>query len=172
MLADRRECACSTHDISPGGLAVTAELRPAAGEIVIVYLEVLGRIEGVVVRHFADGFAMTIRASATRREKLASQLTWLINQAEIEDSSRKHQRIVPKNREVTIIDAIGRKNIATVENLSRSGAALKVKGRYVPQSIIRIGETKAQVMRVLEDGIAVSFLIPIPVEHFDADVQL
>ena len=115
---------------------------------------------------------MTIRASAARREKLASQLTWLINRAEVEETSRKHQRLVPNKRDVTLVDPIGRKVPAVIDNLSRSGAALKVKGRYALQSIVRIGETKAQVVRLLDDGIAVSFLIPIPVEMFDADITL
>ena len=63
MLADRREFPCVTKDISPGGVAINSTVRPGIGELVIVYLDVVGRIEGTVVRYFPNGFAMTISAS-------------------------------------------------------------------------------------------------------------
>src|SRR5260221_6208250 len=74
MLRDRREFACQTIDISPGGVALMAPTAGEIGERVVVYLDHLGRIEGNIARHFADGFAMTIGAPTLKRQKLADQL--------------------------------------------------------------------------------------------------
>jgi hypothetical protein len=44
----------------------------AAGERVIAYVDHLGRLEGKIARLFQNGFAMTISATARKRDKLAA----------------------------------------------------------------------------------------------------
>src|SRR6202158_4999759 len=79
MLADRREFPCQVVNMSPGGMALMAPVSGAAGERIIAYVDHLGRLEGHVARLFQNGFAMTIGATARKRDKLAAQLTWLAN---------------------------------------------------------------------------------------------
>src|SRR5580700_3008570 len=94
MLEDRREFPCQTIDISPGGVGLVAPVPGQIGSRVIVYLEHIGRIEGLVVRELENGFAMTIVAPQRKQEKLAAQLTWLINrQAFGLPEDRRHERI-------------------------------------------------------------------------------
>src|SRR3954447_14961466 len=79
MLADRREFPCQVVDMSPGGMALIAPVTGNAGERVIAYVDHIGRLEGVLVRQFDNGFAMTVAATPRKRDKLAAQLTWLAN---------------------------------------------------------------------------------------------
>src|ERR1700730_8760898 len=77
MLADRREFPCQVVNMSPGGMALMAPVSGAPGERIIAYVDHLGRLEGHIARLFQNGFAMTIGATARKRDKLAAQLTWL-----------------------------------------------------------------------------------------------
>src|SRR3954462_12610663 len=77
MLADRREFPCQVVDMSLGGMALIAPVTGNAGERVIAYVDHIGRLEGVLVRQFDNGFAMTVAATPRKRDKLAAQLTWL-----------------------------------------------------------------------------------------------
>ncbi len=63
MLTDRRELPCQTIDVSAGGLALAAPVVGHIGQRVVVYLEHLGRLEGDIVRHLKDGFAIELRLS-------------------------------------------------------------------------------------------------------------
>ena len=73
------EFACSTIDISPGGLALQGAQLGKAGERCIAYLHELGRIEGVVVRQFAHGFALKLNVAAVKRERLAQVIARLVD---------------------------------------------------------------------------------------------
>src|SRR5438309_11007021 len=67
MLPDRREFPCQVADMSPGGMALNALVAGQIGERVIAYVDHVGRLEGVVARHFHNGFAMTIAATPRKR---------------------------------------------------------------------------------------------------------
>ena len=79
MLTDRREYPCQVVNMSPGGMALIAPVCGQVAERVIAYVDHVGRLEGVIARHFENGFAMTIAATSRKRDKLAAQLTWLAN---------------------------------------------------------------------------------------------
>src|SRR5215467_11855968 len=97
MLADRREYPCQVQDMSPGGMALVAPVAGKAGERVVAYIDHLGRLEGTIVRVVPNGFAMTISATARKREKLAAQLTWLANRHLLGSAEdRRHERLEPK----------------------------------------------------------------------------
>jgi hypothetical protein len=75
MLQNRQEYSCQTLNMSPAGAALTAEMPPSVGELVVAYADI-GRLEGRCVRLFGNGFAMTVAGTIRRRDKLASLLTW------------------------------------------------------------------------------------------------
>src|SRR5580704_3009719 len=98
MLADRREFPCQVVNMSPGGMAVIAPVGGAPGERIIAYVDHLGRLEGHVARVFQNGFAMTLSATARKRDKLAAQLTWLANRHILDSpEDRRHGRMPPRN---------------------------------------------------------------------------
>src|SRR3979411_1177858 len=67
MLADRREFPCQVINMSPGGMALIAPVAGKPGERVIAYVDHVGRLEGVVARHFDNGLGMSIRADPGER---------------------------------------------------------------------------------------------------------
>src|ERR1700755_115865 len=98
MLSDRREFPCQVINMSPGGIAMGAPVGGQPGERVIAYIDHLGRLEGHVARPFPNGFAMTIAATARKRDKLAAQLTWLANRHLLDSpEDRRHGRMAPRN---------------------------------------------------------------------------
>ncbi|HEV3247783.1 MAG TPA: PilZ domain-containing protein [Beijerinckiaceae bacterium] len=173
MLEDRREYPCQTIDISPGGVGLVAPVQGPIGSRVIVYLEQIGRIEGVVVRELENGFAMTIVAPPRKQDKLTAQLTWLVNrQAFGLPEDRRHERLELANTNSVIAFKDGRRLPAIIVDCSISGAALDC-GEMVPLGTqVTVGHREARVVRHFEGGIAVEFEQPISGERFNSDFKL
>lgn len=173
MLPDRREYPCQTIDMSPGGLALAAPKRPAIGEKIIVYLDGLGRVEGVATRQLEDGFAMELRVPLTKREKLADQLTWLANRAALGmPEDRRHERIEPKIRRTTLKMPDGQVHAVKIIDVSLSGTAVQTNAEPKMGDIVTVGETPCRVVRVFDGGVAMEFTRMLNEAHFDEDIQL
>jgi hypothetical protein len=173
MLETRQEFPCQAIDMSPGGLLVKAPAIGHLGERVIVYLEQLGRIEGKITRVMPGGFAISISTTMRKRDKLASQLTWLANRSVLGlPEDRRHTRIVPRNplTVVTLPDG-GALNVRLID-VSMSGAAFSGEVALEKGMPITIGSTPARVVRVTENGIAAEFMNPISPERFDENIIL
>ncbi len=173
MLADRREYACQTTDMSPGGVALIAPVKGAVGERVILYLEHIGRIEGEITRHLPDGFAMSISATLRKRDKIASQLTWLANRHALGlPEDRRHERVVPRNPMVEMKVESGRILTARLIDVSISGAAISIADPLPIGASVTLGRTPAKVVRHFQGGMAVEFLLPISPDRFDDNLTL
>ena len=160
MLADRREFPCQVIDMSPGGMAVLAPVAGQPGERVIAYVDHLGRLEGKIARLIDNGFAMTISATARKRDKLAAQLTWLANRQILNlPEDRRHGRFTPRNPMARLILPNGTNVACRVIDLSASGAAVAINPDLRPEvgSAVTIGKTQGRVVRHIEDGFAIEF---------------
>jgi hypothetical protein len=158
MLADRREFPCQVVNMSPGGMALIAPVAGAAGERVIAYVDHLGRLEGHIARTFQNGFAMTISATARKRDKLAAQLTWLANRHILGlPEDRRHGRIVPRNPMGRLIMPNGINLTCRIIDVSQSGAGVATDQRPPIGSLVTLGKVQGRVVRHLEDGFAVEF---------------
>ena len=170
MRVDRKEYDCTTLDMSPGGVALKAEAGAHIGERIVVYLNQIGRVEGICARVFDGGFAMTMQLPAIKRERLADQLTWLANRQGLglaED--RRHARIVPRFAHSTLKLVSGLERRAKLLDISRSGAALTVDAQVPVGAAVTVGRTPAQVVRIFPGGIAVEFNRIVPEEQFNDD---
>jgi len=158
MLADRREFPCQVINMSPGGIALIAPVSGQPGERVIAYIDHLGRLEGIVARQFLNGFAMTISATARKRDKLAAQLTWLANRSILNlPEDRRHDRITPRNPNGRLILPNGVNVGCRIIDVSLSGAAIATTQRPEVGSQVTIGKIPGRVVRHIEDGIAIEF---------------
>jgi hypothetical protein len=160
MREDRTEHACDVLNMSPGDLNIRAIASCAPGERVIAYLDHVGRIEGRVTRVTDDGFAAEIVASERKREKLAAQLTWLVNRHELNlPEDRRHERGANSTNVSTVLELDdGRKYPARLIDLSLSGAAVTVAVKPPMGSNVRLGIKAGRVVRHFDDGVAVEFL--------------
>ncbi|GGD90507.1 pilus assembly protein PilZ [Aureimonas endophytica] len=160
MLEDRSEYPCRLKDMSPGDVALLTPARARLGEHVILYVDQLGRFEGKVKRLFAGGFALAVEMTERKREKLAAQLTWLANRSELNlPEDRRHERLQPHNPVVQMVLEDGRKYQVRIIDLSLSGAALQAEVRPAVGSRILLGHTQSRVVRLLEEGFAVEFVV-------------
>jgi len=173
MLEDRREFPCQTVDVSVGGLALTAPVVGALGERVVAYFDALGRIEGIIVRHFEHGFAMTAIMPPAKREKLVNQLTWLVNRKTLGlPEDRRHERIVPRELNTNI--RLADKTIvpAKIVDISVSGAAVTCAKQSPMGAMVQIGRRRACVVRTFDQGMALEFALPLSFDQFDENVIL
>lgn len=173
MLSSRREYPCRTLDMSPGGVSLIVPVKGAIGERVVVYLEHVGRIEGQIVRHIADGFAMTIAATPRKRDKLAAQLTWLANRNALGlPEDRRHERITPRAARSTMTIEDGREYVVRLIDISLSGAGVSTETKPPLGSPVTLGSTPGKVVRHFESGIAVEFRHPLSPDIFDENIVL
>jgi hypothetical protein len=173
MLADRREFPCQTIDMSPGGVALFAPVKAEVRERVIVYLDQIGRVEGIVARQLENGFALALNVTMMKREKLAEQLTWLANRHALGmPEDRRHERIVPAYTRAMVTMADGTVFSAKLIDVSLSGAAVKSDARVAMGMVVQIGGTQGRVVRIFDDGFAVEFSRLLPVDRFDDKIKL
>jgi hypothetical protein len=158
MLADRREYPCQVVNMSPGGMALIAPVTGNDGERVIAYVDHLGRLEGKIARQLQNGFAMTISATARKRDKLAAQLTWIANRNILNlPEDRRHGRFVPTNPAARLILPSGVNVGIRIIDISLSGAGVATDHRPEVGSLVTLGNIPGRVVRHLEDGFAIEF---------------
>ena len=158
MLIDRREFPCQVVNMSPGGMALIAPVSGEVGERIIAYVDHLGRLEGAIARQLQNGFAMTISATARKRDKLAAQLTWLANRSILNlPEDRRHGRIVPRNPGAQIVLPNGTAIRVRMIDISLSGAGISATIRPEIGSPITLGNIPGRVVRHLEEGFAIEF---------------
>ena len=82
LAADGREHPCETVDVSVTGVALHAYMTPTIGERLVIYLDELGRLEGVVTSQRREGFVVELMVQLTRAAKLAQKLSALADKAD------------------------------------------------------------------------------------------
>lgn len=164
MRENKQEYPCRLSDISVGGAAILAPVEVEMGERIVAYLDELGGLEGTVVRQFQGGFAIALKASQHKREKLAAQITWLVNKGELGGAAgRRHQRMEVANRSSTLTLPGGALADCRVIDVSLSGASIGTAARPSLGDTVMLGKLRCRVMRYHDRGIGVQFLdIPDP----------
>lgn len=158
MLPDGREFPCRVTDMSLGGMVVLTPAEARAGDRIVAYVDHLGRLEGSVIRTIAEGFAMTIVATARKREKLAAQLTWIANRdllGTMED--RRHTRIIPSRPTSTLRLPNGNVLTCQVLDISISGASVSADTIPPIGTPITLGKTHGRVVRHDDGSFGVEF---------------
>jgi hypothetical protein len=159
MRADKAEYPCKLVNISVGGAAMQSPHPVAVKEHVIAYFDEIGRIEGPVNRLTDGGFAIQFAVTAHRREKLAAQLTWLINRKTLGiPEARRHDRIVPKQTEATLTFADGTRAEVRMLDVSISGASVDLNFHPPIGTEVMLGRLRARVTRHHDQGVALQFL--------------
>jgi c-di-GMP-binding flagellar brake protein YcgR len=173
MLESRREYPCQTIDISPGGLALLGPVSGNLGERVVIYLDQLGRVEGTVARQFPNGFAIAFSATVRKRDKLASQLTWLANRQILGlPEDRRHDRIQPRNARTVVTLDTGQQFVARLIDVSTSGASISGDFKIAMGQRIVVGKMPTKVVRVFEGGVAVEFGRVLTALEIDTEVSV
>jgi hypothetical protein len=158
LLENGQEYACQATSLSLEAVTILAPARGAVGERVIIYLELLGRLEGEIVTHDAYGFTVSLVTTQLKRDRLATRLTWLANRDILGMADeRRHDRIVPAAAGTTLRVDDGREWEVRIVDVSLSGAAIATREKLPLGTPVMIGKTRAHVVRHTDDGVAVEF---------------
>lgn len=162
MRADRSEHSCKLMDVSPGGMAIASPERVTVGERIIGQFEHLGSVVGSVARILPDGFAISLSSTAHKREKLAAQITWLINRHELAGQSieREHERFAVGQKISTLKLDDDIVIECKVLDVSLSGASVGTEARPPIGHVVVLGKQLARVMRYHDQGIGLQFMEP------------
>ncbi len=159
MRENKEEFPCKLNDISVGGLSAMASVRLHLGEPVIAYFDTIGGVRGTVVRVFDGGFAMELQATRHKKEKLAAELTWLLNRDDFGSiEERRHERQSVANQTTHLELQGGFGAACQVLDISVSGASIATLARPPIGSEVKLGKQLAIVRRHHKDGIGVQFI--------------
>ena len=151
-----REHDCRTADISPGDARIVSDVLPAVGERVVIYLNGFGRVSGKVARKCGEGeMAVIFDFSAHKREKIAEQLTLVVNKdLGIEGDARPAVRDGAQT--VKLEFETGEAYVGEVVDFSLAG--ITIKSKRPPPLIgvwVRVGTVYGRVSRLIEGGFAI-----------------
>ena len=175
VLIDGADARCTVPWVR-GRTARVSINRPDAfspGARVIVYLDLIGRIEGTATQVDDTGLDLAIVAPPAKRERLRRQFATVAAMApEDRANVRGHRRVVSDRPDVRLTSADGVETAAQVRDISRSGAA--VSSHVLPEvgAVVILGTTRGRVVRLLDGGFAVQFLRLLPLETFGAAYAL
>lgn len=154
LLHDGTEHSGSVTNISVGGMAITSSAKPAAGSIIIAYVQDLGRLEGLVSRTEGDGFAVRLTLSALRREKLEERLGVGFKPVGIE--GRRHERETTQGVS-KVVRSDGREVACRVIDLSLGGVSVAAAEWPPLGEQVLVGKMRGRVVRHHDQGFAIEF---------------
>jgi PilZ domain len=157
MLPDRSEHEATVLNISAGGIALATAERPPKGASVIVYVKEIGRLEGMVVRHVAKGFALVFDIKQVQRDRIMEKITLHMNRAHAGNIDvREHVRMA-SDEEAKLILQDGSVVACRVLDMSFGGVSLAIKINPPLGERVMIGRMRGRVVRHHEHGIGVAF---------------
>jgi hypothetical protein len=160
LTSEGEECEATTVDVCAGGLRLNLARPLALGEPLILYIDEIGRVEGVVARvPQALGYAVEFRVNPRKRDKIADQLTWLINAERLGlTDEREAERRIGGGGQVLASYGAGLSIACAVSDVSIFGVALKTTGpRPMIGDKVTVGERSGTCVRYIDGGFAVDF---------------
>jgi len=144
--------------MSAGGMALWTPVTCQKGERIVAYIENLGRLEGTVARTFEGSFAVDIKASSQKRERIANLLTWIsINRDLLGSEGRQHERFEPRIAAQKLILPNGDVYDCRVIDVSLSGASIATRVKPLVDSVVVLGRLRGRVVRHHDQGVAIQF---------------
>lgn len=170
MFSDRVEMPCLAVSISNLEFEAVSPKAGAIGERVVCYFEDIQRVEGEITQISEGGFVARIVTPPGSRDKTAARIRWALEKGTRKDN-REAVRIEPVHKSVEL--KIGEDIVKSrLIDVSVNGAAVVTSQRPEVGSSVTVGHTRANVVRHTDLGIAVKFVVPLPIGSFDENVIL
>ncbi len=160
LTSEGEEFVCNTVDVCAGGLRINLARPMKQGETLVLYIDDIGRVEGIVARVLQEiGYAIEFRVPPRKRDKIADQLTWLINRDRLGlFDEREAERRIGNGGQVVATFANGVAVSCAVMDVSIFGVALKTSGpRPMIGDRVTIGERAGTCVRYVDGGFAIDF---------------
>ncbi|WP_442753494.1 PilZ domain-containing protein [Methylocystis sp. JAN1] len=160
MLPSKQEHSCRVLEMSTDEMLIACDATPAIGTPLIIYTGDLGRLEGKVERHQAEGFVVGLSLPPLKHKKIAELLVWHANRGAFDMAdNRRHKRFAPLTQLTTLRLPNGKECIARINDVSASGVnvAVNLKTTLLVGSTLFVGSKKATVLRLQEGGFVARF---------------
>lgn len=158
MLTDGEEFECSVKEISLNGLFLHSPSAVRTGEHCIVYIDLIGRLEGIVIASNDDGFVLELKMSVSKRAKLASMLDLLrLKGGAALAEQRRHTRVKPDSPMTTLVKANGDQSPCEVIDLSLASASVSAEARVEVGEHVSVGKMQGVVIRLHSSGFVMEF---------------
>lgn len=156
LKADGNEEPCLVVNISAGGALLKAVNPPGAGERVVVYVDDVGRHEGLVIRSSKHYFAVDYRARKAKTRRAADSLTHALNTPHMRLDRRASPRIRADQPTVLTLES-GEQFTCEILDISLTGASVSIEPKPELGAVVMVGRTPAKVVRRHEKGVGVVF---------------
>lgn len=160
---------CMSADVFK--IAVTDAIVEIGARVVCRTKE-LGTVEGTIGAATASGYSMDIAGSGPRLARLSARIAWHRNVVMGRAELRSDARIVPLVTAVRVTMPDGRTVEAELVDVSSTGAALRLLPRPPVGARLTVGRRWAEVVRDLDAGVAVRFVLPLRPEDVTPDITL
>jgi hypothetical protein len=159
LTAEGEEFECNTVDVAAGGLRINLARPMKQGDTLVLYIDDIGRVEGVVARVLNEiGYAIEFRVPPRKRDKIADQLTWLINKDRLGLYDDREAERRTSGGQVVATFGSGISVSCAVVDVSIFGVALKTSGpRPMIGERVQVGERAGTCVRYVEGGFAIDF---------------
>ena len=159
MLPDLSEHACQVTDLSVEGATFITPIVPTEGQLLVAYLEEVGRVEAITGAAKPGGFSITFNLKGLRLERFQKRVEWLQQRREGDDADhRNHARYEPTDRSSQLTLPDGRVYNCEVLDISVSGAGIKTEVVPSVGTYLMLGKMRGRVVRYLEHGVAIEFV--------------
>lgn len=156
---DGEERPCIVANISAGGALLRAKSPPAESEMVVLYIDDVGRFEGKVVRTGKHTFAVDYRGRRAKSKRTADALTVSVHNHGTHPDRRAAPRIKQDAPAFVTLES-GDVQPCSILDISLTGASIEIEPRPPLGALLTLGKMSAKVVRRHEKGVGVVFSGP------------
>jgi hypothetical protein len=152
---------CTIVNLSTGGAGLYCPEPPPLDAFVVLYADGFGRFDAVTTRYVKGELGLKFVCKEARIKKLEQDLAIFIKQGMMGFTRlRRHGRKAADSTIDFFTLADGSPVRCRMLDISFQGALLKTGFKPAIGDLIKLGQTRAWVVRHLEEGIGIQFLQP------------
>lgn len=153
------EHALKTVAMSCRSAEIRTDVAPREGDQLVCYIADVGRLEGEVVRSVPGAFLIRFDLSERKRDKLADQLTWLVNRDVLGlREERASPRVQTRGLAEVKLESGGVLNCRVVD-ISLTGAGFEAERMPPPIGTrVSVGNLRGEVVRSQGRNFGIRFL--------------
>ncbi len=151
-----QEHRCIVIDVSASGAFIRTKNPPAFGKKVVLYVDQLGRFEGLVTRSDKNSFALHYEKGREKSAQIADNITEVLHKGRRSTDRRKDSR-VGQDKPTLVHFEDGRTEECAILDISLTGASVEISPRPPLGMRLILGRMTAKVIRRHETGVGVLF---------------
>lgn len=156
--ATAQEFACTVINVSPGGAMLSCDTPVQWGDRIVLYIDGIGRFEGVVARVDSFGLGVNFTSTILKRERTAEQLTVYLNRELVDEKTlRRHERVQVKGF-CRVVRSSAQIISCEIIDISVSGISVKTAERPPLGEFVLVGHLAARIARHHDTGIGLEFV--------------